>query len=697
MEKRIIRWSQSSSFGSWNRQHINAVMHSRTLSEVRIAVFDKTKGLYEDNFTWVGMSGNPSIDYWDYKGVYKTDYHSVSGDYSKIGLYFKDFKFELEFAAEGEKFIYKITPVVLHEGYDFFVGFLSEAQKGNKNENIVMKEMGCSFNTKEGNISIEVEGEQSLCSITSPYLGVLLKGKACAYIKGNNNLNTKEAEELINRKRKEYMSSRVYGEGFLGEGVVEAIIKGTAWNKVYDNANKTFKTDVTRLWAPDSCYYTFYWDNFFASLLFGLEDEKMAYDQVDSVCSEFKDEGYLPQCAFEWGGSSMINPPIGSFCLLKLYRQYGDITLLEAYFDRLYSTNTYLLQNKSIKRDGILQLRQDHTGAEENTFNEILGTGLDNSPMYDNAKQVNMNDIGISSIFALDCRMLGIIAELLERREERAILIDRYEKVKEAINETMWDEVSGIYCNTTIEGKFLSVYSPTSFYPMLAEIATKERAERMIREHLLNEREFWGEYVIPSISKENSAYEDQNYWRGCAWAPMNYLVYQGLKNYDYNNVSHELAIKSLNMFRKNWVDHGWILENYNTITGGITKNCVPMYTWGGLMAFMGVEEIFDANPVKGIILGSLCGDLGEIKNLKIGDDLYDISSGKELRIFCNGELLVEVDAPAIISRFYLSEAMLSFGIEAADSCNCSIYLMDRKVEVTTKGEIVVQQCKSLLG
>jgi putative isomerase len=688
MESIVKRWSESSLWGNWNRQRINSIMRQKALCEVRIGILKKNENLYDDNFTWVGISGNPSFDYFDYKGVYKTDYHNIFGSYSKIGLYMKDFKFDLEFASNGDDFVYKVIPRTLSENYEVFIGFLIGAQKENFNGGkVTLTDSGCVFYSKEGEFVIEIEGERSNIAIDTLYPGLFYKSSSNIYIKCNNSRSKAEADDFINIARENYISKRVYGEGFLGEGVVESLIKAMGWNKTYDNVHDTFKSDVTRLWAPKSCYYTFYWDNFLTSLLYGLENEKMAYDQVDSVCSEFKD-GFLPQCAFEWGSSNMINPPIGSYCLLKLYNQFGNKAILESYFDKLYATNTYLIENKSWKKDGIIQLAQ--CGKEiENSSDLALATGLDNSPMYDNAKEVNLNDIGMSSIFALDCNMLSKIAEILERDQEKEILIKRYNKVKNAINELMWDDSKGIYCNTTLEGTYCDVYSPTSFYPMIANIATYERAQRLVKEHILNEEEFWGEYIIPSISKKHPAYHEQEYWRGCAWPPMNLIVYEGLKNYGDYNTAYIFARKSLNMYMQNWKDYGLVLENYNTKTGGISKNCVPMYTWGGLMAYMAVEEVFEVSPLGGLKFGNLSGEYAAIKNLRVGQDLFDIFTGSNIKVYKNNELLLETNSPAIIKDFIIEKDTCSFEVISEKPCNCIIYSNASNIHAKINNEIRV--------
>ena len=95
-------------------------------------------------------------------------------------------------------------------------------------------------------------------------------------------------------------------------------------------------------------------------------------------------------------------------------------------------------------------------------------------------------------------------------------------------SQTMWDEKAGIFLNKDLHtGKSNTRLSPTNFYPLLAKAATPEQARTMIEKHLLNQDEFWGEWMIPSIARNDPAFKDQNYWRGRIWGPMNYLVYLG--------------------------------------------------------------------------------------------------------------------------------------------------------------------------
>ena len=130
--------------------------------------------------------------------------------------------------------------------------------------------------------------------------------------------------------------------------------------------------------------------------------------------------------------------------------------------------------------------------------------------------------------------------------------------------------------------------SPTNFYPMLAKVATAEQARTMVEKHLLNSKEFWGEYVIPSTARDDPAFKDQNYWRGRIWGPMNYLVYLGLENYEVPEIRKEFAAKSYALFLKEWKEKGHVHENYNAVagTGDDVTSSDRFYHWGALLGFI---------------------------------------------------------------------------------------------------------------
>ena len=107
----------------------------------------------------------------------------------------------------------------------------------------------------------------------------------------------------------------------------------------------------------------------------------------------------------------------------------------------------------------------------------------------------------------------------------------------------------------------------------------------MIKEHFFNPDEFYGEYMIPSIARNDIAYNEQMYWRGRIWAPMNFLVYLGLRNYNLDKARTQLVEKSKTLILKSWLEEGAVYENYNANTGlgNDVMTSDKFYHWGALL------------------------------------------------------------------------------------------------------------------
>lgn len=157
----------------------------------------------------------------------------------------------------------------------------------------------------------------------------------------------------------------------------------------------------------------------------------------------------------------------------------------------------------------------------------------------------------------------------------------------------LWDSKDGIYKNRQADTRqFSAQLAPTSFYPLLGKAASREQAERMVKEHFYNPKEFWGEYMIPSIARSDPAYKDQFYGRGRILGPINLLTYLSLRKYGLHQACKDLAEKSKNLLLKEWLDHGHIHENYNADTseGCDSEASDAFYHWGGLLGLIALIE-----------------------------------------------------------------------------------------------------------
>ena len=352
--------------------------------------------------------------------------------------------------------------------------------------------------------------------------------------------------------------------------------------------------------------------------MFSMDNKELAFANAIEITNEMTESGFVPNFAATNGLKSRdrSQPPVGSMMVKEIYKKYPEKWFLVEVFDKLLSWNRWWPENRDT--DGLLcwgsnpftPLFGDPT---EDVQNEMQGakfeSGLDNSPMFDDATfdtvthQMRLASAGLTGLYIADCRALAEIAGILGKEKEADELTSRAEKYTTNI-QRLWSEEEGIFLNMHTDTKELSKrISPTNFYPLIGKAATQEQAERMVAEHFYNPEEFWGEWIMPSIARNDPAYPDNSYWRGRIWAPMNFLVYLGFRNYDLPDARCDLAEKSAKLLLNEWDANRFIHENYNAETGegADVRNSDNFYHWGALLGIVKLiqDEILPApeNPL----------------------------------------------------------------------------------------------------
>jgi putative isomerase len=385
--------------------------------------------------------------------------------------------------------------------------------------------------------------------------------------------------------------------------IVDAIETTLGWDTIYEPRRQRVVSPVSRVWSVSwGGYVIFDWDTFFAATMASVGDRDLAYADAIETLHESTPEGFVPNYARAggWDSFDRSEPPVGSITVLGLYKKFNDRWFLEEAFEPLLRWNRWWTEHRDMQ--GYLVWGSDGGNEPGNLDDETRGTrtgailesGLDNSPMYDSATYnpqthlLEYADVGLMSMYIADCDALAEIAAALNQPAQAKELKERSSRYRAKLA-TLWNEQAGIFLNKDLHtGNFNTRLSPTNFYPMLAHAASADQAKAMIEKHLLNPKEFWGEWVIPSIARDDPAFQDQNYWRGRIWGPMNYLVYLGLRNYDDKNVRSEFAQKSYSLFLKEWSENGHVHENYNAIkgTGDDVSNSDRFYHWGALLGYV---------------------------------------------------------------------------------------------------------------
>ena len=514
-----------------------------------------------------------------------------------------------------------------------------------------------------------------------------------------------KASDLLNKLAEMYEERRVKVVGGEFNGCAQAVIDAIAWNTVWDDVNSRMYTPVSRVWAYDGWkgYVLFEWDTFFNALLASIEDWEIAEANIKAILSEITPRGVIPNYACSpnapisrtGASSDRAQPPVGAYLTWKVYLRCRDLSLLRWAYPRLKKFHEWWFKARDGNGDGLLEWGSDPIGTDK--FRHTLQaakfeSGLDNSPMYDEAEFVeekntmNLIDVGLNSLYALDALSLAKIAQELNLKEDAEKFLREYEEIKERINKVLWCEEEGLYLNRFWDGRFSKRKSPTCFYPLVAGIPDKHRAERMVKEHLLNSSEFWGEFVIPSISKDDPAFKDNNYWRGRIWGPMNFLVYEGLKRYGFDEVAYEFALKSVKLFMKEWLEETHYHENYNAETGegDDVPNSDPFYSWGALLAILGVQELFDVED-GGLRFGSLSvREVNELSNYRVGCTSYSVKVGPNVtEAMRDGRTFFRANRAVIVRNYKKLPDYVEFDIKGEGIVEVTLFEFSPKTLVET--------------
>jgi hypothetical protein len=422
---------------------------------------------------------------------------------------------------------------------------------------------------------------------------------------------------ILDKQRAAYRKST--RDGTQNSPTIDAIETTLGWDTIFDPSHHRVISPVSRDWSTNwGGYVLFDWDTFFAATLASIGDKDLAYANAIEILNEETSEGFVPNYARagEWKSSDRSEPPVGAITVLGLYDKYHDRWLLEKAWKPLLRWNLWWDEHRKSQgylawgSDGENQPADPEDNDKGKLKGAILESGLDNSPMYDNAvfdpqtHLLEFADVGLMSMYIADCDALATIADTLDKPDDARSLRDRSTRYRQKL-ESMWSEERGIFLNKDLHtGQFSSRLSPTNFYPLLANAATPAQASRMVNEHLRNPKEFWGNWVIPAIERDDPAFKDQDYWRGRIWGPMNFLVYLGLSRYnDKDTVAarSEFAQKSFALFSKEWIQNGHAHENYNATlgTGDDVTSSDKFYHWGALLGYIQyLEESRNKTPGK---------------------------------------------------------------------------------------------------
>ncbi len=145
--------------------------------------------------------------------------------------------------------------------------------------------------------------------------------------------------------------------------------------------------------------------------------------------------------------------------------------------------------------------------------------------------------------------------------------------------------------------ELIRVKSVSAFTVLWAGVATPEQARRIVYDYLFDANHFWSPFPVATLARSERWYTRDWLpadlgcnWRAKTWIPTNYMVYQGLRKYGFNDLASLVAHRTVQL-----VKTAGDREYYDAETG---EGCGldPFWGWSLLGHFMEFEDQNGLDP-----------------------------------------------------------------------------------------------------
>jgi hypothetical protein len=314
-----------------------------------------------------------------------------------------------------------------------------------------------------------------------------------------------------------------------------------------------------------------------------------------------------------------VNPPLFAWAEWEYYKVNGDRNRLAKVFLPIVKHYEWFMTYQ--RRENGLYWTNGAQEADDSPRNGIVHYA-----------------VSATSYQALCARYLARIAATIGRNDLVPFFEHEHTELGRLVNENFWDEKHGIYNDLNKEGRFITELTPGSFckhihmfWPLLAGIAPKDRAERVVAE-LKNPESFNRRNGVPSLSADSAGYTggpqgSGQYWRGAVWPSGQSMVQEGLRESGFSEYADEISEKYFKAQVEAFLKEGTIKENLapDQAAGfGVAE----FVGWGGIGPVANLIESvlgFDINtPEKTVTWRITKTEEHGIRNLRIGNAFADL-------------------------------------------------------------------------
>ena len=303
-----------------------------------------------------------------------------------------------------------------------------------------------------------------------------------------------------------------------------------------------------------------------------------------------------PYSSKKYRSTGMTQPPVTGFVLQEMYRIAEDkadmLNFIEDSIDKVYQNHAYFYANRDPQNEGLMYIYHNWESGTDNSpvWDDIWETM--NPPEYeferkdtthvdaaqrpskreydhylyliDIAKEHHYDDARIAELspFLVQDPLFNAMLiksnqalidlyGLIGGKEIEITILKKWQKKSiDGFNNKLFDEELGAYVHYDLRNnRPIRFVSSSSFSPLFAGIPNQKRAKILV-ETMLDKFGGDDKYLCASFDPTNERYDPRKYWRGPVWINMNWLLYNGLKDYGFTEVAERVKSDSVALIER---------------------------------------------------------------------------------------------------------------------------------------------------
>lgn len=312
----------------------------------------------------------------------------------------------------------------------------------------------------------------------------------------------------------------------------------------------------------------YYWDSYFNALaLVGTKRQNLAEGMLENLLYLFEKFHYIPNASRMYHMSHSQPPVLTSFIRLIYETGHKDAVWLKAKmviaeqeYEKVWMSKRHPFWHQvhhGLSRYYDINVLHDLAEAE---------SGWDMTPRFER-KCLDYLPIDLNSLLYKYEVDFAWAARMQQDDHQERHWLRLAHKRQQQMNKVMWHPRRGFYFDYNYaKHETGGSWSLAGFFPMWAGLASEVQAARMVKQ--LDKFEYEGGLVTttrPLIDMSIFGSLKTQWAFPNGWAPLHWIVIEGLRNYGYHTEAERIARKWLHGNLLWYERHGEFLEKYNVV------------------------------------------------------------------------------------------------------------------------------------